>query len=191
MKQYELSSQLSFSRISILIIIFICLGIYSSAQPIDPLSLHFKKDYQVRNFYNSSVSLSKLDLDQDVLDEANYPLMHLTSPGCTFKQNGQVLQISNNSGTEQQSYINLGKLYNYAAIDLDIQEQIHNTRNASALLSFYKDKNNSFVLTQRDIDSENKQITLEIFKKGSSVFNQTLLEKGVAAPNTLRVHLAG
>jgi len=39
-------------------------------------------DYQVRNFYNSSVSLSKLDFSKDVLNESRYPKIHLISPGC-------------------------------------------------------------------------------------------------------------
>ncbi len=100
-------------RIPILNIVLICLGISSCAQTFSPLSLHFKKDYQVRNFYNSSVVLSKLDLSQDVLDESIYPKIHLSSPGCDFKQDGQVIQISNNSGTEQKSFVNLGKLYRW------------------------------------------------------------------------------
>lgn len=188
MKQSVLAKQL---RIYIFNIIFIFLGVNSFAQSIDPLSLHFKKDYQVRNFYSSSVVLSKLDLSQDVLNESIYSKIHLTSPGCDFKQDGQVFQISNNSATQQESYISLGKLYNYAAIDIDIKEQKHRSNNASALLSLYRDNENRFVITQRDVDAGNKQITLEIFKNGSSVLNQTLSEEGVAAPNTLRVHLAG
>jgi hypothetical protein len=189
MNKSALVSQLCDFRL--LIFIFICLGINSPAQPYDPLSLHFKKDYQVRNFYNSSVSLSKLDFSQDVLNESIYPKLHLTSPGCEFKQNGQVLEISNKSGTDQESYINLGKLYNYVAIDLDIKEQSHYSNTASALLSFYKDIDNRFVIAQRDVDSENQKITLEIFKNGSSVLNQSLSDTGARAPNTLRVHLAG
>lgn len=188
MKQSVLEKQL---RIYIFNIILIFLGINSFAQTLDPLSLHFKKDYQVRNFYNSAVLLSKLDLSQDVLNESLYPKIHLTSPGCEFKQTGQALEIFNNSETIQQSYINLGKLYNYAAIDMDIKSQTHKSYTANALLSFYKDKDNRFVISQRDVDAENKKITLEIFKNGSSVLNQTLSEEGVATPNTLRVHLAG
>lgn len=178
-------------RTPILTIFLICLGISSCAQTFSPLSLHFKKDYQVRNFYNSSVLLSKLDLSQDVLDESIYPKIHLSSPGCDFKQNGQVIQLSNNSGTEQQSFVSLGKLYNYAAIDMDIKGQIHNSPSASALLSFYKDEDNRFVISQGDFDSGNKKVTLEIFKNGSPVLHQTLSEEGVIAPSTLRVHLAG
>ena len=56
--------------LSILFGIVFCPTINCFAQTIDPLSLHFKKDYQVRNFYNSSVELSKLDLSQDVLNES-------------------------------------------------------------------------------------------------------------------------
>jgi len=178
-------------RTSIIYISLICLGLNSFAQTFDPLSLHFKKDYQIRNFYNSSVLLSKLDLSQDVLNESIYPKVDLTSPGCDFKQDGEVLQISNNSETEQQSFVNLGKLYNYAAIDMDIRSQTHSSSFAKAQLSLYQDQDNRFVITQNDVDSENRKITLEIFKNGSSLLNQTLSDEGVRAPNTLRVHLTG
>ena len=86
MKQAVLEKKVKNLRISILNIILICLGINSFAQSFDPLSLHFTKDYQVRNFYNSSVLLSNLDLSHDVLNESLYPKIHLTSPGCDFKQ---------------------------------------------------------------------------------------------------------
>ena len=177
--------------LAIFLLVYICPGIEIHSQSLDPLSLHFLKDYQLRNFYNLSVSLSKLDLSQDVLNESSYPQIHLTTPGCDFKQKGQVLQISNSSKTEQQSYIKLGKLYNYAAIDMDIQKQSHKTSTANALLTFYKDEDNSFVLTQRNVETGKQQFTLEIFKNGASVFRQVLSEEGVEAPNTLRVHLAG
>ncbi|MCK5278654.1 MAG: hypothetical protein KAK04_08950 [Cyclobacteriaceae bacterium] len=82
-------------------------------------------------------------------------------------------------------------MYNYAAIDMDIKKQKHRSNSASALLSLYKDHDNRFVIAQSDVDARNKQISLEIIKNGSSVLNQTLSEEGVAAPNTLRVHLTG
>ena len=89
MKQTASEAQLSIFWISIFNIIFICLGINSFAQTYDPLSLHFKKDYQVRNFYSSSVLLSELVFSQDALNESKYPIIHLTSPGCQLKQNGK------------------------------------------------------------------------------------------------------
>lgn len=185
------SSTLYRTSCSIFTIALICLGITSCSQTLSPLSLHFKKDYQVRNFYNSSVVLSKLDFSKDVLDESNYPKIHLSSPGCDFKQNGQFIELSNNSETEQQSFVSLGNLYNFAAIDMDIKGHIHNSSTASALLSFYKDKGNRFVITQRDFDSGSKKVILEIIKNGATVFHQTLPVEGIVAPNTLRVHLAG
>jgi len=189
--QIKSEAQLSIFWISIFNIIFICLGINSFAQTFDPLSLHFKKDYQVRNFYSSSLTLSKLDLSQDVLNESKYPKIHLTSPGCQLKQNDRDLQFSNISETDQETYISLGKLYNYVAIDMDIREQKHCSYTATAMLSLFLDKDNRIVIAQRDGDAENKQITLEIFKNESSVFSRQLSEKGITAPNTLRVHLAG
>ena len=47
------------------------------AKPLDPLSLHFEKDYQIRNFFNSSVTLSKLDFSLDLLDRE--PIQSVTS----------------------------------------------------------------------------------------------------------------
>ena len=148
------------------------------------MSLHFTKDYQIRNFYNSSVLLNELDLSNDVLDESVSPAVHFTSPGCAFNQIGQVLEIYNNSGSEQESYVNLGNLHNYAAIDMDIKEQSHSSGTASALLSLFKDKDNRFVIAQRSIDAGDKQITLEIFKNSSIVFSCTLLQKGISAYST-------
>ncbi len=191
LKQTALDVQLSLLRKAIFHVIVFCFGMNSFAQTHDPLSLHFQKEYQVRNSYNSFVTISKLDLSQDVLNESTYPRIHLTSPGCDFKQDGQVLLISNNSGKVQESHINLGKLNNYAAIDLHIQEQSHGAHTASVLLSFYKDKDNRIVVSQNDIDAENKQITLQVMKNGRSVLSQTLSKEGIAAPNTLRVHLTG
>ncbi|MCP4310640.1 MAG: hypothetical protein GY790_05210 [Bacteroidetes bacterium] len=66
---------------AIFLLVLICLRINSLAQPLDPLSLHFEKDYQIRNFYNTSVTLSKLDFSQDLLNESKYPRIQLTSPG--------------------------------------------------------------------------------------------------------------
>ncbi len=193
MKQILSVLKMRIFSISILNIILICLAINSCTQPqtYDPLSLHFKKDYQVRNFYNSSVLLSKLDLSQNVLDETIYPKIHSTSPGCDFKKDGKHVQISNNSEKVQESYINLGKLYNYAAIDFDIQSQAHKSGTANALLTFYQDEENRIVITQRGVDSENKKLTLEIVKNGESVLSETLSDEGVKAPNTLRIHLTG
>jgi len=179
------------SALSLLSIILLISTPTLTAQPYDPLSLHFIKDYQVRNFYSTSVTLSQLDFSQDVLDESLYPRIDLTSPGCNFTQDGQILQISNNSELEQQSFFSLGKLCNYVAIDMDIQEQTHKSGSACAQLSFYQDKDNRFVFTQGDADAENSKLTLEIIKNGSRVLHQTLSEEGPATPNTLRVHLAG
>ena len=165
--------------------ILFCHLINGLAQPVDPLSLHFKKDYQVRNFYNSSIELSKLDISQDVLNEAWYPKIHITEPGCDFSQQGQVLQISNKTRSEQHSYISLGQLFNYAAIDLDIESNTNSFGTGSVLLSLFKDQANHFIITQHN------NITLEIIKEGVVVFAETLLEENLPTPNTLRVHLTG
>ncbi len=154
-------------KLASFLVVFLCLGINSHSQSYEPTSLHFQKDYQVRNFYNTSLTLSELDWSQDILDESKHPRIHLTSPGCDFKQKGQALKISNKSGREQQSYIKLGKLYNYAAIDMDLQKQSHKSGILNALLTLYKDEDNNFVIAQNSVDDGTIQITLEIFKEGT------------------------
>ena len=88
------------------------------AQPIPPQDLHFIKDYQIRNFYNSQVILSQLDFSKNILDDPLYKVNHLTLPGCDFELQDGLLNISNKTKTIQQSHINLGKIFNYAAIDM-------------------------------------------------------------------------
>jgi len=154
---------LSILRITIYSMILFCFANNAFTQAIKPTSLHFVKDYQVRNFYNSTVLLGKLDLTQDLSNESIYPKVHFTSPGCAFKQIDEVLKIFNHSNTTQESYINLGKLYNYTAIDMDINKQ-NNSSNVDALLSLYKDKTNRFVIVQQVVDSGNIQISLEILQ---------------------------
>jgi len=163
MKQKALETRLSILRITIYSMILFCFANNAFTQAIKPTSLHFVKDYQVRNFYNSTVLLGKLDLTQDLSNESIYPKVHFTSPGCAFKQIDEVLKIFNHSNTTQESYINLGKLYNYTAIDMDINKQ-NNSSNVDALLSLYKDKTNRFVIVQQVVDSGNIQISLEILQ---------------------------
>lgn len=176
-------------KLAVYYVLFIFLVPMSCTQTYSPLDLNFTKDYTVRNFYNSQVILNELDLSEDVRDESKYPLMHLTAPGCTFTQNGETLTLSNNTGSDQESYIYLGKVHNYAAIDLSIQEQSHKSHTANALLTLFKDKDNQIVLQQRDVDASNKSISLEVTQNGSKVLSETLSADGIAAPHTLRVHL--
>lgn len=173
-------------KLSIYYTLLIFLAPISCTQTYSPLDLNFTKDYTVRNFYNSQVTLNELDLSVDVLDESKHPQMHLTSPGCAFTQNDTTLTLSNTTGSVQESYISLGKVYNYAAIDLGIQEQ---SNTAKALLTLFKDQDNRIVLQQRDIDASNKSISLEVTQNGSKVLSETLSAEGIATPHTLRVHL--
>ena len=92
-------------------------------QSIPPQELHFIKDYQTRNFYNSQVILSELDFSKKIIDNPFVQFNHQTYPGCDFRQQGASLFISNNEKSIQQSFINLGKIFNYSAIDLEIEDQ--------------------------------------------------------------------
>ena len=53
------------------------------AEPLDPVSLYFEKDYQVRNFFNSSIILSRLDVAADAFSRKNVSLVNVACPGCT------------------------------------------------------------------------------------------------------------
>jgi hypothetical protein len=172
-----------------LALVLLCCSV--GAKPLDPLSLHFEKDYQVRNFFNSSVTLSELDLSQAVTDKQQSPQVHLTSPGCGMRMEGGVLTFRNTSSAIQESYVDIGRLYNYAAIDLDISGQQHDTYTASALLCLYQDRKNRIIIAQRDADADNASISLEIFRRGKSVLSETLSKDGASAPCTVRVHLTG
>ncbi len=136
----EVEKVLMIKRTTCLVFIVLAQSIW--AQPLDPLSLHFEKDYQVRNFFNSSITLSELDFSQDVLDQRKVPQVHLTFPGCGIKRTGENLTFENTTTAIQESYVDMGRLYNYAAIDLNISKQQHNTYTGCAVLSLYQDKKN-------------------------------------------------
>ncbi len=155
-----------------------------------PMQLNFVKDYQVRNFFSSSILLNKLDFTTPVVDNSAYSRINLTG-SLTFNQTGQILTISNTGNTRAESYLKMGKLYHYAAIDMDITSQNSTVYTANAVLSLYKDAANRIVIVQRDNDAGTKTYTMEIFKNGSSVFNTVISASGIAVPYTLRVHVTG
>ncbi len=161
------------------------------AQSLSPLDLHFEKDYQVRNFYNSKVILSQLDFSSDSSKISSLKLMHISSPGCAFKKSGKLLNISNNTKEMQESYINLGRIYNYSAIDFDLFNQKNRLSLASGILSISKDKNNQFIVSQNCLTSNKKEIVFQIIKNGLIVFKKSLLNKAFNSPNTIRIHLTG
>ncbi len=163
----------------------------SIAQTLSPLDLHFEKDYQVRNFYNSKVILSQLDFSSDSLEISSLKLMHISSPGCDFKKTRNLLNISNDTERRQESYINLGKVYNYSAIDFDIHSHKNNLSSSSAILSIFKDKDNQLVVSQSFLGSNKKEIVFEIIKSESVLIKKTLLSTVFKSPNTIRLHLTG
>ena len=119
-----------------------------------------------------------------------YKVNHQTL-GCDFEQQGGLLNIFNNTKTIQQSHVNVGKIFNYAAIDMDIEAQNKKSFFATASLSIFKDNWNRFIVSQNQIDSESKQIVFEIIKEGELVLKEILFDKKLKSPNTLRVHLTG
>lgn len=155
-----------------------------------PMQLNFVKDYQVRNFFNSSILLNRLDLSTDVLSGGVYSRINQTG-ALTFNQNGQVLTLSNTGNATAESYLSLGKLYHYAAIDMDVYTQNNVGYTANAILSLHKDTQNRILVVQRDNDAGTKTCTMEIFKDGISVFSKVLSTTGIAAPYTIRVHVTG
>ena len=161
------------------------------AQKLGPLDLHFKKDYQVRNFYNSKVILSELEISKDFLENSLPNYIHLTSPGCDFKKTRNLLNISNDTEIRQESYINLGKVYNYSAIDFDIHNHKNNLSSSSAVLSIFKDKDNQLIVSQSFLGSNKKEILFEVIKGGSVLVKKTLLRTVFKSPNTIRLHLTG
>ncbi len=155
-----------------------------------PMQLNFSKDYQIRNYFSSSIPLNKLDFTTNVASNSAYPRIDLAG-SLTFNQTGQVLTISNTGTARAESYLKMSKLYHYAAIDMDIAAQTNTSYTANAVLSLYKDASNRIVIVQRDNDAGTKTYTMEIFKNGASVFSTVISTTGIAAPYTLRVHVTG
>jgi hypothetical protein len=155
-----------------------------------PDQLNFEKEYQVRNFFNLSVPLNKLDFTEDLMNSSQYPRMDIAG-SLSFNQSGEVLRIENTGNTRAESYLKMGKLYHYAAIDMDVASQNHAGYTANAILSLHKDSQNRILIVQRDNDADTKDFSVEIFKNGESVFAQNLLSEGIAAPYTVRIHLTG
>ena len=171
--------------------LFFFTSVNSLAQSISPQDLHFIKDYQIRNFYNSQLILSQLDFSKKILSDPSYKLNHFTSPGCDFQQEGGLLNIFNSTKIIQESHVNLGKIFNYSAIDMDIEVQDKKSFFATASLSIFKDNRNRLSVSQKKLDSDRIQIVFEIIKKGESVLKEILFDKMLKSPNTLRVHLTG
>ena len=167
------------------------LAINCIGQPLSPLDLHFEKDYQVRNFYNSQVILSQLNFSKEPMEISSLKLMHMTTPGCAFKRSGKVLIISNNTLEKQESYFNLGKIYNYSAIDFDLFNQKSQLSKASGVLSIFKNKDNQFIISQNCLASDKKEIVFQIIKNGRIVYKNTILNKAFNSPNSIRIHLTG
>ena len=171
--------------------LFFFTSVNSFAQSISPQDLHFIKDYQIRNFYNSQLILSQLDFSKKILSDPSYKLNHFTSPGCDFQQEGGLLNIFNSTKIIQESHVNLGKIFNYSAIDMDIEAQNKKSFFAIASLSIFKDNRNRLSVSQKKLDSDRIQIVFEIIKEGESVLKEILFDKKLKSPNTLRVHLTG
>ena len=150
------------------------LAINCIAQPLSPLELHFEKDYQVRNFYNSKVILSQLDISKDSTEISSIRLMHVTYPGCKFKKSDGLLNISNNTKENQESYINLGGIYNYSAIDFDLFNQKNGLSQASGALLISKDKNNQLSVSQNCLSFDKKEIVFQIIKNGEIILKKNL-----------------
>ncbi|MBX2815074.1 MAG: hypothetical protein KTR24_03720 [Saprospiraceae bacterium] len=161
----------------------------SSCRPADaPLELEFDKVYQVRNFYNSAVELAKFDLTLDEWNEAKHPLLHLTEPGCMLSQRDRVLTFSNPTPYEQKSYASLGKLVNYAAIDLDIPVT---PSSGSTHLSLCNNVENHFTVSSQFTDLHQLMIKLEGKAEGHCYLDTTFQHTLRDAPLTIRLHLTG
>jgi hypothetical protein len=154
------------------------------------LSSYFEKVEQVRNFFNLSVPLNKLDFTEDLIN--NDPSSRINIAGALdFNQSGEILSIENATNARAESYLKMGKLYHYVAIDMDVAAQNHVGYTANAILALHKDAQNRILIVQRDNDAATKNFSIEIFKNGVSVFSQNLSSLGIAVPYSIRIHLSG
>jgi hypothetical protein len=162
----------------------------AAATKYAPTQLNFVKDYHVRNFFNLSVPLNQLDFTEDLLSSSRYSRVDVAG-SLNFTLWGEALSIANTGSARAESYLKMGKLYHYAAIDMDVASQSHAGYTANAILSLHKDAQNRILAVQRDSDAATKTFTVEIFKDGVSVLSQNLSSSGIAPPYTIRLHLTG
>jgi hypothetical protein len=188
-KNNIVSEVLGSNAYSIVVIILICCSPLVAAT-YTPEQLNFEKEYQIRNFFNLSIPLNKLDFTEDLINGSGYSRMDITG-SLNFSQSGEVLTVANTGNSRAESYLMMGKLYHYAAIDMDVASQNHAGYTANAILSLHKDAQNRILIVQRDNDAHTKTFSVEIFKNGVSVLAQTLSSEGIAAPYTIRIHLTG
>jgi hypothetical protein len=176
--------------LSAIVSLFCNLPLFADNDKYAPDQLHFEKEYQVRNFFNLSVPLNDLDLTGDVINGSRYVRINIAG-ALDFSQQDEHLTVANTGNERAESYLAMGKLYHYAAIDMDVASQNCVGYTANAILSLHKDAQNRILIVQRDNDAGTKTFSTEIFKNGESVFAQTLSSDGIAAPYTIRVHLTG
>jgi hypothetical protein len=161
-----------------------------SAAPFTPDRLHFEKAYQVRHHFSLSAPLNALDFTEDLPGNSQHARIDLAG-ALHFNPSDGALTLENTGTTRAESYLTLGRLYHYAAIDLDVAAQHSAGYTANAILSLHCDAQNRVVVVQRDADAATKTFSVEVFKNGESVLNQTLSAAGIAAPYTLRLHVTG
>ncbi|MDR0414412.1 MAG: InlB B-repeat-containing protein [Prevotellaceae bacterium] len=155
-----------------------------------PEQLTFEKDGQVRNFFNLSVTLSELDFTEGLTGSDTSSRINVTGL-LDFKLSGKTLSVENSGSGRAEGYVKMGKLYRYAAIDMEVAAQNHAGYTANAILALHRDAQNRILVVQRDNNAPTKTFSVEIFKNGKSVFSRDISPSGVDAPYTVRVHISG
>lgn len=171
------------------VLLFLCIA-KTFGTKYTPAELNFVKVHQTRNFFNSSISLTKWDFTKKT--PSNSEKQHINLNGkLKFSCNSKGLIVKNERNNNTEGYIRIGKLFHYAVIDVDVKSQEHRSNSAQAILALYKDKNNRIIISQGDADSETKEFSLQIFKNEKSVLSTNLSTEGIDAPYTLRLHITG
>ena len=141
----------------------ITLAVVTTGSQITPLTLHFEKEYQLRNFFNLKVVLKQFDPSKDI---GEYLQTDITSNTCSFRRESGELVIENQSGSSTaESYLGIGKVHNYAAIDIDIASQ-----DGDVILALvHNDKTNRIVIKQ----TKNGALYIDILKAGCLSFSES------------------
>ncbi len=127
--------------------------------------------------------ITSIDMASDFLNNPEHSIEKTTANGTDVSKADETLVFSNAMNQTCESIVRIGELSQQSVIIAGINEQVKNKYTANALIHLGKDPGNRIIVAQRT----NGTLSIEVFKDGKSVTNQTLKSDGIAAPYTLKL----
>ena len=116
------------------------------------------------------------DMASDFLNNPEHSIEKTTANGTDVNKVDETLVFSNAVNETRESIVRIGELSQQSVIIAGINEQVKNKYTANALIHLGKDPGNRIIVAQRT----NGALSIEVFKDGKSVTNQTLKSDGIA-----------